>query len=147
MVWDYIGGIEWCLGYYLDKCPSWTWGYNFMITPLIKDIMNFFPQSNKQIKINYHSRTLNPVEQLILAIPPETYKYVIEPDLINLIKSNKNIGYMLPESFQIDINKEHIFWKCQVKIPMVEYNEFENEIKKLNISNEKNKIYGFIKNY
>lgn len=147
MVWDYIGGIEWCIGYYLDKCPSWTWGYNFMITPTIKDIINFFPQSNKQIKIKYSSRTLNPVEQLVLAIPPQTYKYVIESELVEKIKSNKNIGYMLPEAFQIDINKEHIFWKCQVRIPMVEYVEFETHIKKLNIQNEKNKIYEFIKNF
>ena len=147
MVWDYIGGIEWCLSYYFDKCPSWTWGYNFMTTPLIKDIINYFPQSNKQIKIKYSPRTLNPVEQLILAIPPQTYKYVIEKELINIIKLNKNIGYILPESFQIDINKEHLFWKCQVKIPIVEYDEFEQEIKKINILNEKNKIYSFIKNY
>ena len=147
MVYDYIGGIEWCLGYYLDKCPSWTWGYNFMITPLIKDIIGFFPQSNKQIKINFYPRTLNPVEQLILAIPPQTYKYVIEKNIIDKIKSNIAIGYMLPETFQIDINKEHIFWKCQVRIPIVEYNEFESEIKKMNISNDKNKIYKSIKNY
>ncbi len=147
MVWDYLGGIEWCLSYYLDTCPSWTWGYNFMVTPLIKDIINFFPQSNKLIKINYHPRTLNPVEQLILAIPPQTYKYVIEKELIETIRLNKNIGYMLPESFQIDINKEHIFWKCQVRIPIVEYNEFEQEIKKIKILNDKNKIYSFIKNY
>jgi 5'-3' exonuclease len=147
MVWDYIGGIEWCIGYYLDKCPSWTWGYNFMITPTIKDIINFFPQSNKQIKIKYSPRTLNPVEQLVLAIPPQTYKYVIESELIKKIKSNKNIGYMLPEAFQIDINKEHIFWKCQVRIPMVEYMEFETHIKKLDIQGDKNKIYKFIKNF
>jgi len=147
MVWDYIGGIEWCIGYYLDKCPSWTWGYNFMITPTIKDIINFFPQSNKQIKINYSPRTLNPVEQLVLAIPPQTYKYVIETELIKKIKSNKNIGYMLPETFQIDINKEHIFWKCQVRIPMVEYIEYETHIKKLDIQGDKNKIYKFIKNF
>ena len=147
IVLDYIGGIEWCLSYYFDKCPSWTWGYNFMVTPLIKDIINYFPQTNKQIKIKYSPRTLNPVEQLILAIPPQTYKYVIEKELIDIIKQNKNIGYMLPESFQIDINKEHLFWKCQVKIPIVEYEEFEEEIKKINILNEKNKIYSFIKNY
>lgn len=147
LVNDYISGIEWCIGYYLNYCPSWTWGYNFIIAPTIKDIVNFFPKTNKQIQINYSPRTLNPVEQLILAIPPQTYKYVIESELIEKIKSNKKIGYMLPESFEIDINKEHIFWKCQVKIPIVEYKEFELEIKKININSEKNKIYSFIKNF
>lgn len=147
MVFDYISGIDWCIKYYLDKCRSWSWKYNFMITPTIRDIVNFFPHSNEQIEIKYSMRTLKPVEQLILAIPPQTYKYVIESELIKKIKLNKNIGYMLPESFQIDINKEHIFWKCQVRIPMVEFNEFETQIKKLNIQSEKNKIYKFIKNF
>lgn len=145
MVQNYIMGIEWCMCYYLDTCPDWTWGYNFMITPLIKDIINFFP--SKINKFTNNPRTLNPVEQLILAIPPQTYKYTIEKDIIDKLKSNLKIGYMFPEEFSIDVNKEHILWKCQVKIPIVEYKEFDSEIKKLNISNDKNKIYGFIKNF
>ena len=145
MVQDYINGIEWCIGYYLDECPSWTLGYNFIVAPLIKDIINFFPTRGATIKFN--SRTLNPVEQLILAIPPQTYKYVIEKNIIEQVKSNKHIGYMIPEEFAIDVNKEHIFWKCQVRIPIVEYDDFISEIKKLNISGEKNKIYNSITNF
>ncbi len=147
IVLNYIEGIEWCLCYYLDECPNWSWGYNFMIPPLIKDILNFFPQTNEHIKIEYQPRTLNPVEQLILAVPPQTYEYLIEKNIIEQLKSNHVIGYMFPETYHIDINKEHLFWKCQVKIPIVEYFEFKNEIKKLNISNDKNKIYGSIKNF
>jgi len=144
MVQDYINSFEWCINYYLDKCQNWTWGYNFIITPLIKDIINFFPYKTT---IKSSLRKLNPVEQLILAIPPQTYKYVIEKELINKIRSNKCIGYMFPEEFMIDINKEHNFWKCQVRIPIVEYNEYLIEIKKLNILNEKNEIYTYIKNF
>ena len=54
---------------------------------------------------------------------------------------------MIPESYEIDINKEHIYWKCQVRIPIVDYEEYEFHIKKLNISNDKNMIYGWIKNF
>ena len=144
MVEDYINGIEWCIGYYLDDCPSWTWGYNFIITPLIKDIIINFP---KKTEIIYKERSLNPVEQLILAIPPQTYKYVIEKEIIESLKLNKNIGYMIPESYNIDINKEEVLWKCQVRIPIVEFNEYNKEIKKIKIINKKNKIYKFIKNF
>ena len=144
MVQDYINCIEWCIIYYLDECPSWTLGYNFIIAPLIKDIIKFFPQSTD---FKFDKRTLNPVEQLIMAIPPQTYKYVLEKNIIDLVKSNKNIGFMIPEEFTIDVNKEHIFWKCQVKIPIVEYNEFISEIKKINITNEKNKIYVPVQNF
>lgn len=144
MVSDYMEGIEWCMGYYLDKCPNWIWGYNFIITPLIRDIIKYFPNKTN---LQYNPRTLNPVEQLILAIPSQTYKYVIEKKIIDIIKSNKFIGYMIPESYEIDINKEHIYWKCQVRIPIVDYEEYEFHIKKLNILNDKNMIYGWIKNF
>lgn len=144
IVQDYVNGIEWCLGYYLDKCPSWTLGYNFIIAPLIKDIINFFPSKST---FKFSPRTLNPVEQLILAIPPQTYKYVIEKKIIDVVKSNKSIGYMIPEEFLIDVNKEHIFWKCQVRIPIVEYDEFVGQIKKININSEKNKTYKSISNF
>ncbi len=137
MVKDYITTIQWCINYYLKDCKSWSWGYSYMVAPLIKDIINFYP---KKIEIIEKKRDLNPVEQLILAIPPYTYKYVIEKDIIDKIHNEISIGYMFPESFDVDVNKELIYWKCQVKIPMVEYNEYINIIKKLNIDNIKNLI-------
>jgi 5'-3' exonuclease len=137
MVNDYITTIQWCINYYLDDCRSWAWGYNFMVAPLIKDIISLYP---KKIEIIERKRELCPVEQLILAIPPDTYKYVIERDIIEKIKNKKDIGYMFPDSFDIDVNKEMIYWKCQVKIPIVEYDEYIEAIKKININNSKNLI-------
>jgi 5'-3' exonuclease len=137
MVKDYITGMEWCINYYLDDCKSWSWGYNFMIAPLIKDIVKYFP---KTIKIDNNSRLLCPVEQLLLAIPIDTYKYVISEELIKRIRKNRELGYMFPEKYDIDINKESLFWKCQVKIPIVEYDEYIRNIKLVNIIDEKNTI-------
>lgn len=144
MVQDYINCIEWCINYYLDDCISWSQSYNFPIAPLIEDIIYFFPTKTR---IKKDSRILNPVEQLILAIPLDTWEYVIEKNIIELINENKNIGYMFPKEFPIDINKENLFWKCQVRIPIVEYKEYIKEIKKINIKNEKNLIYKYIKNF
>ena len=143
MVKDYITGMEWCINYYLDECKSWSWGYNFMIAPLIKDIIKYFPQT---IKLNNDKRELCPVEQLLLAIPLDTYKYVISEELKKKIRNNKKIGYMFPEIYDIDINKESLFWKCQVKIPIVEYYEYIKNIKLINIIDEKNTIEKDINN-
>ena len=137
MVNNYIKTIEWCVKYYFDDCISWSWGYNFLISPIILDIVKYYPNI---VEIEKNECSLNPVEQLILAIPIDTYKFVIEEDIINKIKENKNIGYMIPESYNLDVNKEDIYWKCQVKIPMVEYNEYLSAIKKIKIKNNKNKI-------
>jgi hypothetical protein len=106
-----------------------------MIAPLIKDLVNYYPKKIKCIK---DDRILNPVEQLILAIPPDTYKYVIEENIIKQIKKEKKVGYMFPESYTIDVNKESVYWKCQVKIPMIDYDEYIKFIKKINIENSKN---------
>jgi 5'-3' exonuclease len=135
MVKDYITGLNWCLNYYLNECGSWSWGYNFLVAPVLTDIIKYYP---KKIGYKKTQRELNPVEQLILAIPPDTYKYVIESDIIKLIQSNKKIGYMFPLSYDLDINTQSKMWKCQVKIPMVEYDEYLTEIKKINILNNKN---------
>lgn len=137
MVNDYIKTIEWCLLYYFEDCKSWSWGYNFLISPTIMDIINNYPNN---IEIKEDKCLLKPVEQLILAIPIETYKLVIEKEIINEIKEDKNIGYMIPESFDIDVNKDEIYWKCPVKIPIVEYNEYITTIKKININNKKNQF-------
>jgi 5'-3' exonuclease len=144
MVKDYMTGIEWCINYYLDDCVSWKWGYNFPIAPLISDIIAYYP---KKIQILYSKCDLKPIEQLILAIPPDTYKYVISKDIIDILKKEKRIGYMFPESFDVDINKESLYWKCQVKIPMVEYEEYISVIKMVNISDIKNKLETSIKNF
>ncbi len=143
MVKDYITGIIWCVNYYLDECKSWSWGYNFMVAPLIKDMIQYYPN---KIVYKKTKRNLHPVEQLILAIPPETYKYVIEKDIIQRLQSNKKIGYMFPISYELDVNKEKKFWKCQVRIPMVEYEEYIKEIKSVKIEGKKNQIISFISN-
>lgn len=144
IVKDYITTLEWCVNYYFEECKSWSWGYNYLITPLINDIIKHYP---KNIKLENIGCILNPVEQLILAIPQDTYKFVIEKEIISKIKNNKNIGYMFPESFDLDINKESIYWKCPVKIPIIEYEEYIDNIKKIVINNSKNLSYKHITNY
>jgi 5'-3' exonuclease len=135
IVLKYIEGIEWCMNYYLNNTNSWSWGYPYSIAPLIQDIITYFPSNGSihALEILKVGRELCPMEQLILAIPRETYKYVLSPDLIKELRQNKNIGYMFPISFSIDINKDDLYWKCPVFIPMVDYNEFVREIKKIDI--------------
>jgi 5'-3' exonuclease len=138
IVLKYIEGIEWCMNYYLNNTNSWSWGYPYAIAPLIQDIINYFPKNITKFpqmseSNTFGGRELCPMEQLILAIPRETYKYVLSPDLITELRQNKIIGYMFPISFSIDINKDDLYWKCPVSIPMVDYNEYVKEIKKIEL--------------
>lgn len=141
IVLKYIEGIEWCMNYYLNNRNSWSWGYSYPIAPLIQDIITYFPYQPHQPNIGkdgstkggYDGRLLCPMEQLILAIPRETYKYVLSTELIDKLRENKIIGYMFPLSYSIDINKDDLYWKCPVSIPTVDYDEYIREIKKIDI--------------
>jgi 5'-3' exonuclease len=143
IVLKYIEGIEWCMNYYLNNRNSWSWGYSYPIAPLIQDIITYFPyiganackdgDVKKGKDGGYDGRLLCPMEQLILAIPRETYKYVLSTELIDKLRENKIIGYMFPLSYSIDINKDDLYWKCPVSIPTVDYDEYIREIKKIDI--------------
>jgi 5'-3' exonuclease len=138
MVNNYMLGIEWCFQYYFNKCVSYTaFSYNYLIAPLIEDIINYYP---KEIILKKDKILLKPVEQLLIAIPFDTYKYVIEQSIIDKFKNNLEIGYMMPRNFKIDVNKESVYWKCSVKIPN-EYYDFINNVNKLEIKNDKNLIF------
>ena len=133
IVLKYIEGIEWCMNYYLNNRNSWSWGYSYPIAPLIQDIITYFPCHHDQRCLKHDGRLLCPMEQLILAIPRETYKYVLSTELIDKLRENKIIGYMFPLSYSIDINKDDLYWKCPVSIPTVDYDEYIREIKKIDI--------------
>jgi 5'-3' exonuclease len=134
IVLKYIEGIEWCMNYYLNNRNSWSWGFSYPIAPLIQDIITYFPHhDHRQRCLQHDGRLLCPMEQLILAIPRETYKYVLSTELIDKLRENKIIGYMFPLSYSIDINKDDLYWKCPVSIPTVDYDEYIREIKKIDI--------------
>jgi len=144
MVEKYISGFDWCIEYYTKGCKSWSWGYPYMIAPLISDIVKYYPIN---ILIKKSECKLKPIEQLIIAIPKGTYKYVINEDIIDQIVNNKNIGYLFPENYNIEINKDDKEWKYPVKIPIIgelEYNDYIKEIMKINIIDNKNIV---IENY
>ena len=133
MVKQYITGFDWCIEYYTNKCKNWSWGYSYLIAPLITDIVDYYPL---EITIENKECELKPIEQLLFAIPQGTYKYVIDQEIINKIKNSKEIGYLLPESFDIEINKDSVYWKFPVKIPLIgelEYREYITHIKTLNL--------------
>jgi 5'-3' exonuclease len=132
MVKNYIETFYWCIDYYLDKCLSWKHGYKYHIAPLINDIIKYYPTN---ISYEHSKCQLKPLQQLIIAIPSETYKYVLSNKLINKLDNIKEFKYMFPTSYDLDVNKETIDWKYFVKIPIPDFDEYYDIISKINIDN------------
>ena len=130
MVKNYIETFKWCIDYYLDECKSWKYGYNYHIAPLITDIIKYYP---KDINYEHSNCKLKPIEQLILAIPRRTYKFVLQKELIDKLSSMKEFGYLFPDSYDLDVNKDIIDWKYFVKIPIPNFDEYYSIVKTLKI--------------
>lgn len=131
MVKNYIETIEWCFIYYFDKCNSYSHYYKYDTAPLLNDILTFFPE---KVEIIPNYITLKPIEQLILTIPKNKYKYVVNEKIIKeLEKINFEIGYMFPLNYETDINKNNIEWKQNVRLPNVDYEYYIKMIRSINI--------------
>ena len=77
---------------------------------------------------------LKPLEQLILTIPKNKYKFVInKKQLDELKKIDFEIGYMFPINYEIDLNKTDIEWKQHVRLPNIDYEFYLKMIRSINI--------------
>jgi 5'-3' exonuclease len=131
MVEEYLKTIDWCYTYYTKECKSWSHCYKYMMPPLIKDIIKYYPN---KIEVVENYTKLRAIEQLILVIPPGMYKHVLSENDYNIIKNNKNmiyINYMFPKSFDTDINKDKIEWKQHILIPFIDYKYYIDNIRRI----------------
>jgi 5'-3' exonuclease len=129
MVEEYLKTIDWCYTYYTKECKSWSHCYKYMMPPLIKDIMKYYPN---KIEVSDNYTKLRAIEQLILVIPPEMYKYVLSEEDNNIIKNSDDmlcLNYMFPKYFETDVNKEKIEWKQHILIPFIDYEYFIDKIR------------------
>jgi 5'-3' exonuclease len=104
MVEEYLKTIDWCYTYYTKECKSWSHCYKYMIPPLIKDIIKYYPN---KIEVPDNYIKLRAIEQLIMVIPPEMYKYVLSEQDNNIIKNSHDmlcLNYMFPKYFETDVN-------------------------------------------
>ncbi len=116
IVKNYIEGFEWCSNYYLKSCINNVWNYKYYITPLISDIIKYYPEN---INIEHKYVKIKPLEQLIMVIPKPLYEYIIDDKIIKKINNNIEIQEYLPIEYDLEVNKEHLEYKFHIKIPHI----------------------------
>jgi 5'-3' exonuclease len=122
IVKNYIETIEFCYEYYFNECKDNTFMYKYNFVPLIEDIINYYPSN---ISLNENKHQLKPLQQLILTIPPDKYKFIMTEKNLNKINNIMfNIGYMFPNNFMTDTNRYNIEWKQHILLPPVDYEDF-----------------------
>ena len=131
MVEEYLKTIDWCYTYYTKECKSWSHCYKYMMPPLIKDIIKYYPQ---KIEVIDNNMKLRAIEQLILVIPPEMYIHVLSEKDNDVIKNSKKmlyINYLFPKSFETDTNKDRVEWKQHILIPFIDYEYYIDKVRSI----------------
>lgn len=113
---EYVMGLQWCLLYYFQGVPSWSWYFNAHYTPHVSDIRNFtdyVPQFDL-------SRPFMPFQQLLSVMPaacaallPEAYR-----DLMT--NSASPIADFYPKTYATDLNGKKNEWEAVVLIPFID---------------------------
>lgn len=124
LCYEYLKTLNWCTGYYFDKCLSWTYNYNHHYSPFLSDISEFL-KKYKKIKFEYElSKPLKPIEQLLIIIPPVDKK---------IIPTQFRTIYNLPmykHSYKQDTNYINKRYQMKLTLNDINLHILRNEIKK-----------------
>ena len=125
---SYLEGMQWVLSYYTDGVPNWKWFYPFHYAP-------FSSSLGEHIKTfefpNYEpSIPTAPFLQLLCVLPPKSSR-LIPPPLSNLLTDESSpLRDFYPHEFEVDLAGKRKEWEGTVILPMICFDEVENEYKK-----------------
>lgn len=137
---NYLDGICWITNYYFHECPSWEWMYPYLHSPFISDLSKFIKTQKYNINSTSFkpSEPLNPLIQLMCVLPPQL-SYLLPKKYEDLINSD-NLGDLFPITFELDKTNKDMLWQCIPKLPLLDIQRLNNEVKNINFASERNKF-------
>mmetsp|Transcript_51534 Transcript_51534/g.75383 ORF Transcript_51534/g.75383 Transcript_51534/m.75383 type:complete len:550 (-) Transcript_51534:45-1694(-) len=129
---NYIEGLNWCLNYYHNGCPSWNWFFPGYFGPLGSDLSRLSDLSIKFTK----GRPFEPITQLLAVLPPKSSNLLPESLAKLMIQDNSPISNFYPENFQIDMNGKKNVWEGIILLPFIEQKKLLEEVKINKINND-----------
>jgi 5'-3' exonuclease len=136
---EYMEGIEWVKQYYFNDCPDWLWLYKHHQVPFISDLYDYLkrnPVSTYLPKDNKYQ--IKPLEQLMMVIPPD-FANILPVECRSIFKNPKLKKYF-NDDYDFDIFMKTKFWMCYPEIENPNYNDFIQEIHKIKLSEEADKL-------
>jgi len=136
---EYLIGISWVKQYYFNDCPDWLWLYDHHQVPFISDLYEYLKTNTMQeIAIVPNKYLIKPLEQLMMVIPPDFSN--ILPIECRLIFKNPKLKKYFLDDYDFDIFMKTKFWMCYPEIPNPNYIDFIQEIKKIKLTEESEKL-------
>jgi 5'-3' exonuclease len=95
---EYYKSLNFCLKYYYEGVPSWTWFYKYRAAPSIKQFSDYIEKNLQILKIVWEpSFPCTPFEQLMYILPKQSFKLL--PKVLN----DGDLEEYYPKNFILDI--------------------------------------------
>lgn len=113
---EYMKSMLFCLHYYFDELPSWSYFYPYRAAPMATDLSNYMRKKfaydycdiNELLVELKMGEPFRPFQQLMLVLPPDND---ILPTELNELMITPSLKKLYPEEFELDIvnGEKHIY--------------------------------------
>ena len=139
--YKYVEGLIWIANYYFNKCESWDWYFPFDHAPFVSDLADNLKRFNlEEIKFNYDSAPLKPIEQLLCILPNKSNYLVPKEYRWLMCNANSPIINLYPDSFELDLLYKSKYWECIPILPDLEIDSVKKEVSKIDESDNSNYV-------
>ena len=113
----YVEALLWCLAYYYQGTPSWTWFYPFHYAPMVSDLTNDLPNRVKSVKFSI-GKPLLPFQQLLSCLPAASSTLLPTCYRSLMTRSDSPITEYYPTTFEIDMEGKRNPWEGVNILPL-----------------------------
>lgn len=118
----YMEALVWCLAYYFQGPPSWSWYYPYHYAPMVSDLTDI-ADVLATISFSDDPATdgpLLPFEQLMANLPASSGHLVPEPYRFLMVSPLSPIKHFYPETFPIDMEGKRNAWEGVNILPFID---------------------------
>lgn len=125
---DYLEGLHWVLYYYHKGCPSFSWYFPHLYSPLATDMVNLSEFYNDSSNVDGDEEGFNTflfqssepfpsLAQLLSVLPPQSSALLPKPLAELMVHPSSPIIEFYPSEFTTDPNGKRQPWEAVVQIP------------------------------
>ncbi|TYZ64034.1 hypothetical protein PybrP1_011892 [[Pythium] brassicae (nom. inval.)] len=118
----YVEALVWCLAYYFQGPPSWSWYYPYHYAPMVSDLTNI---ADVVAAVAFQDDPgtdgpLLPFEQLMANLPASSGHLVPAPYRFLMVSPLSPIKHFYPETFAIDMEGKRNAWEGVNLLPFID---------------------------
>jgi 5'-3' exoribonuclease 2 len=123
---NYLEGMEWTFKYYSSGCVDWRWSYNYHYPPLLKDLLQFIPDSKCYNFLEVKAaEPIRDVVQLCYVLPRPSL-HLLPPKIMDKLLKRCDPDSLYTTNHRVNWSFCKFFWECHTEMPHLDLNLLES---------------------